>query len=152
MSHPCSAVGVECVDTGRTCPGLRRSRFCPLRSCQIHGSPCAFVCYGPGSGQVPPCKQQPLPSQRGCGWWSGNWSGHGCVACLVEPEGSGSTTQIPTLKVTECDACYFLCSFSLRLKQERELVLTQLSQDLAAELTELVVTERVRETCSQELK
>ncbi|XP_068403342.1 germinal-center associated nuclear protein isoform X3 [Eschrichtius robustus] len=39
-----------------------------------------------------------------------------------------------------------------RLKQERELVLTQLSQDLAAELTELVVTERVRETCSQELK
>ena len=82
------------------------------------------------------------------------------MACLVEPEvsglpeGPGSTTQIPTRKVTECDDCYFLCSFSfsLRLKQERELVLTQLSQDLAAELTELVVTERVRETCSQELK
>uniref|UniRef100_A0AC11D7G7 Minichromosome maintenance complex component 3 associated protein n=1 Tax=Ovis aries TaxID=9940 RepID=A0AC11D7G7_SHEEP len=39
-----------------------------------------------------------------------------------------------------------------RLKQERESVLTQLSQDLAAELTEVVVTECVRETCSQELK
>ncbi|XP_064433735.1 germinal-center associated nuclear protein isoform X3 [Mirounga angustirostris] len=39
-----------------------------------------------------------------------------------------------------------------RLKQERELVLTQLSQGLATELTELVVTECVRETCSQELK
>lgn len=42
--------------------------------------------------------------------------------------------------------------FTLRLKQERELVLTQLSQGLATELTELVVTECVRETCSQELK
>ncbi|XP_072594589.1 germinal-center associated nuclear protein [Vulpes vulpes] len=39
-----------------------------------------------------------------------------------------------------------------RLKQERELVLSELSQGLAAELTELVVTECVRETCSQELK
>ncbi|XP_004632031.1 germinal-center associated nuclear protein [Octodon degus] len=39
-----------------------------------------------------------------------------------------------------------------RLKQERELVLTQLSQGLAAELTELMVTECVWETCSQELK
>ncbi|XP_027950549.1 germinal-center associated nuclear protein isoform X1 [Eumetopias jubatus] len=39
-----------------------------------------------------------------------------------------------------------------RLKQERELVLTQLSQGLATELTELVVTECVRKTCSQELK
>ncbi|CAO2608488.1 Germinal-center associated nuclear protein [Lemmus lemmus] len=39
-----------------------------------------------------------------------------------------------------------------RLKQERELVLTQLSEGLAAELTELMVTECVRETCSQELK
>ncbi|XP_062932104.1 germinal-center associated nuclear protein isoform X2 [Cynocephalus volans] len=39
-----------------------------------------------------------------------------------------------------------------RLKQERELVLTQLSQGLAAELTELMVMECVRETCSQELK
>uniref|UniRef100_A0A8D1CP38 Germinal-center associated nuclear protein n=1 Tax=Sus scrofa TaxID=9823 RepID=A0A8D1CP38_PIG len=38
-----------------------------------------------------------------------------------------------------------------RLKQERELVLTQLSQGLAAELTELVVTECVRDTCSREL-
>lgn len=43
-------------------------------------------------------------------------------------------------------------SFTLRLKRERELVLTQLSQGLATELTELVVTECVRETCSQELK
>ncbi|XP_014437448.1 germinal-center associated nuclear protein [Tupaia chinensis] len=39
-----------------------------------------------------------------------------------------------------------------RLKQERELVLTQLSQGLAAELMELMVKEWVRETCSQELK
>lgn len=39
-----------------------------------------------------------------------------------------------------------------RLKQERELVLTQLSEGLAAELTELMVTECVWETCSQELK
>lgn len=39
-----------------------------------------------------------------------------------------------------------------RLKQERELVLTQLSQGLAIELTELVVAEGVRETCSQEFK
>ncbi|KAM9694818.1 germinal-center associated nuclear protein isoform 1-T4 [Trichechus inunguis] len=39
-----------------------------------------------------------------------------------------------------------------RLKQERELILTQLSQGLAAELTELVVTECVRETAAQELK
>ncbi|XP_047419837.1 germinal-center associated nuclear protein isoform X3 [Sciurus carolinensis] len=39
-----------------------------------------------------------------------------------------------------------------RLKQERELVLTHLSQSLAAELTELMVTECVWETCSQELK
>ncbi|XP_032342237.1 germinal-center associated nuclear protein [Camelus ferus] len=39
-----------------------------------------------------------------------------------------------------------------RLKQERELLLTELGQGLAAELTELVVTECVRETCSQELK
>ncbi|XP_047654463.1 germinal-center associated nuclear protein isoform X3 [Phacochoerus africanus] len=39
-----------------------------------------------------------------------------------------------------------------RLKQERELVLTQLSQGLAAELTELVVTECVRDTCSRELQ
>ncbi|KAM5281214.1 germinal-center associated nuclear protein [Ctenodactylus gundi] len=39
-----------------------------------------------------------------------------------------------------------------RLKQERELVLTQLSQDLAAELTALTVAECVWETCSQELK
>ncbi|KAF6120263.1 minichromosome maintenance complex component 3 associated protein [Phyllostomus discolor] len=39
-----------------------------------------------------------------------------------------------------------------RLKQERELLLTQMSQGLAAELTELVVTECVRDTCSQELK
>ncbi|KAK1344242.1 hypothetical protein QTO34_014807 [Cnephaeus nilssonii] len=39
-----------------------------------------------------------------------------------------------------------------RLKQERELVLTQMSQGLAAELTELVMMECVRETCSQELK
>ncbi|XP_005375988.1 PREDICTED: germinal-center associated nuclear protein isoform X1 [Chinchilla lanigera] len=39
-----------------------------------------------------------------------------------------------------------------RLKQERELMLTQLSQGLAAELTELMVTECVWETCSQELK
>uniref|UniRef100_A0A8C0W5S5 Germinal-center associated nuclear protein n=1 Tax=Castor canadensis TaxID=51338 RepID=A0A8C0W5S5_CASCN len=39
-----------------------------------------------------------------------------------------------------------------RLKQEKELVLTQLSQGLAAELTELMVTECVWETCSQELK
>ncbi|XP_057553938.1 germinal-center associated nuclear protein isoform X2 [Hippopotamus amphibius kiboko] len=39
-----------------------------------------------------------------------------------------------------------------RLKQERELVLTQLGQELASELTELVLTECVRETCSQELK
>lgn len=41
---------------------------------------------------------------------------------------------------------------TLRLKQERELVLTQLSQGLAVELTELVVAEGVRETCSQEFK
>lgn len=41
---------------------------------------------------------------------------------------------------------------TLRLKQERELVLTQLSQGLAIELTELVVAEGVRETCSQEFK
>ncbi|XP_003463200.1 germinal-center associated nuclear protein isoform X2 [Cavia porcellus] len=39
-----------------------------------------------------------------------------------------------------------------RLKQERDLVLTQLSQGLAEELTELMVTECVWETCSQELK
>lgn len=39
-----------------------------------------------------------------------------------------------------------------RLKRERELVLTHLSQSLAAELTELMVTECVWETCSQELK
>ncbi|XP_027778032.2 germinal-center associated nuclear protein isoform X1 [Marmota flaviventris] len=39
-----------------------------------------------------------------------------------------------------------------RLQQERELVLTHLSQTLTAELTELMVTECVRETCSQELK
>ncbi|XP_010634667.1 germinal-center associated nuclear protein isoform X2 [Fukomys damarensis] len=39
-----------------------------------------------------------------------------------------------------------------RLKQEREMVLTQLSQGLAEELTELMVTECVWETCSQELK
>ncbi|XP_047573634.1 germinal-center associated nuclear protein isoform X3 [Lutra lutra] len=39
-----------------------------------------------------------------------------------------------------------------RLKRERELVLTRLSQGLATELMELVVTECVRETCSQELK
>ncbi|XP_039735713.1 germinal-center associated nuclear protein isoform X2 [Pteropus medius] len=37
-----------------------------------------------------------------------------------------------------------------RLKQERELVLSQLSQGLAAELAELVVMECVRETCSRE--
>lgn len=37
-----------------------------------------------------------------------------------------------------------------RLKQERELVLSQLSQGLAAELAELVVVEYVRETCSRE--
>lgn len=41
---------------------------------------------------------------------------------------------------------------TFRLKQERELVLTQLSQGLAIELTELVVAEGVRETCSQEFK
>lgn len=40
----------------------------------------------------------------------------------------------------------------LRLKQERELLLTQMSQGLAAELTELVVMECVRDTCSQEFK
>lgn len=47
-----------------------------------------------------------------------------------------------------------LCALFLppRLKQERELVLTQLSQGLAAELTELVVTECVRDTCSRELQ
>ncbi|XP_069850965.1 germinal-center associated nuclear protein-like isoform X1 [Dipodomys merriami] len=39
-----------------------------------------------------------------------------------------------------------------RLKQERELVLTQLSQGLAAELTELMVTEYVWEVCAEELK
>ncbi|XP_060225310.1 germinal-center associated nuclear protein isoform X2 [Meriones unguiculatus] len=39
-----------------------------------------------------------------------------------------------------------------RLKQERELALTQLSEGLAAELTELMVTECVWETCTQELK
>nr|XP_058152360.1 germinal-center associated nuclear protein isoform X1 [Dasypus novemcinctus] len=39
-----------------------------------------------------------------------------------------------------------------RLKQERELVLTQLSQGLAAELTELVVAECVREAAFQELR
>ncbi|KAM4887047.1 germinal-center associated nuclear protein [Thomomys bottae] len=39
-----------------------------------------------------------------------------------------------------------------RLKQERELVLTQLSQGLAAELTELMVTECVGEICAEELK
>ncbi|XP_034380107.1 germinal-center associated nuclear protein [Arvicanthis niloticus] len=39
-----------------------------------------------------------------------------------------------------------------RLKQERELMLTQLSEGLAAELTELMVTECVWETCSQEFK
>lgn len=39
-----------------------------------------------------------------------------------------------------------------RMKQERELMLTQLSKGLAAELTELTVTECVWETCSQELK
>lgn len=39
-----------------------------------------------------------------------------------------------------------------RLKQERELMLTQLSEGLAAELTELTVTECVWETCSQELQ
>nr|XP_014715316.2 germinal-center associated nuclear protein isoform X2 [Equus asinus] len=39
-----------------------------------------------------------------------------------------------------------------RLKQERELVLTQLSQGLATELMELVVMDCVRDTCSQELK
>ncbi|XP_064135664.1 germinal-center associated nuclear protein isoform X1 [Loxodonta africana] len=39
-----------------------------------------------------------------------------------------------------------------RLKQERELILTQLSQGLAAELTELVVTDCVSETATQELK
>ncbi|XP_048202018.1 germinal-center associated nuclear protein [Perognathus longimembris pacificus] len=39
-----------------------------------------------------------------------------------------------------------------RLKQERELVLTQLSQGLAAELTELMVTECVWEICAEELK
>ncbi|XP_012665735.1 germinal-center associated nuclear protein [Otolemur garnettii] len=39
-----------------------------------------------------------------------------------------------------------------RLKQERELVLAQLSQGLAAELVELTVTECVRDVCAQELK
>ncbi|XP_012635523.2 germinal-center associated nuclear protein [Microcebus murinus] len=39
-----------------------------------------------------------------------------------------------------------------RLKQERELVLAQLSQGLVTELMELVVVECVRETCSRELK
>lgn len=47
---------------------------------------------------------------------------------------------------------FVLFSFAHRLKQERELVLTQLSEGLAAELTELMVTECVWETCSQELK
>uniref|UniRef100_A0A8C3WDS9 Germinal-center associated nuclear protein n=1 Tax=Catagonus wagneri TaxID=51154 RepID=A0A8C3WDS9_9CETA len=39
-----------------------------------------------------------------------------------------------------------------RLKQERELLLTRLSQGLAAELTDLVVAECVRDTCSRELR
>ncbi|XP_006876177.1 PREDICTED: germinal-center associated nuclear protein [Chrysochloris asiatica] len=39
-----------------------------------------------------------------------------------------------------------------RLKQERELALTQLSQGLAAELTELAVAECINETAAQELK
>lgn len=50
---------------------------------------------------------------------------------------------------------HYLCAclpFTPRLKQERELMLTQLSEGLAAELTELTVTECVWETCSQELK
>lgn len=44
-----------------------------------------------------------------------------------------------------------LASF-LRLRLEKELALTQLSQALVAELTELVLRECVRETCSQEWK
>lgn len=44
--------------------------------------------------------------------------------------------------------CFISCA--RRLKQERELVLSQLSQGLAAELAELVVVEYVRETCSRE--
>ncbi|KAK2501949.1 hypothetical protein MC885_014224 [Smutsia gigantea] len=39
-----------------------------------------------------------------------------------------------------------------RLKQERELLLNRLSQGLATELTELVVTECVREACAGELR
>ncbi|XP_060054840.1 germinal-center associated nuclear protein isoform X2 [Erinaceus europaeus] len=39
-----------------------------------------------------------------------------------------------------------------RSRRERELALTRLSQVLAAELTELVVTESVREGCTQELR
>ncbi|XP_004697334.1 germinal-center associated nuclear protein [Echinops telfairi] len=39
-----------------------------------------------------------------------------------------------------------------RLRQERELLLSQLSQGLAVELTELVVTECVHETAAQELR
>uniref|UniRef100_A0A8C5NXG4 Germinal-center associated nuclear protein n=1 Tax=Jaculus jaculus TaxID=51337 RepID=A0A8C5NXG4_JACJA len=39
-----------------------------------------------------------------------------------------------------------------RLKQERELMLTQLSQGLATELTDLTVRECVWEACAQELK
>nr|XP_036879511.1 germinal-center associated nuclear protein isoform X2 [Manis javanica] len=39
-----------------------------------------------------------------------------------------------------------------RLKQERELALSQLSQGLATELTELVLTECVREACAGELR
>ncbi|KAL4681717.1 hypothetical protein H8959_007194 [Pygathrix nigripes] len=41
---------------------------------------------------------------------------------------------------------------ALGLKQERELVLSELSQGLAVELMEHVMMEFVRETCSQELK
>lgn len=76
---------------------------------------------------------------------------------LLGPEGSGLPTQHnsnPLLPRSQSVVTHFLCSFSFsfRLKQERESALTQLSQDLAAELTEVVVTECVRETCSQELK
>lgn len=59
--------------------------------------------------------------------------------------------SVLTLFILKHYSCAFF-SFTLRLKQERELVLTQLSHGLATELTELVVTECVRETCSQELK
>lgn len=61
------------------------------------------------------------------------WGGHGYAVLL----------QVLPL-------CYLSCT--PRLKQERELALSQLSQGLATELTELVLTECVREACAGELR